>query len=77
MFIISLITVFIAGYLAITLEHPLRIGKTAIALLMAVALWVIFSLGEYDIHHTVLSLSENLARYIPDPVLPSWGNDHR
>ncbi len=61
MFIASLVTVFIAGYLAITLEHPLRIGKTAIALLMAVALWVIFSMGEYDIQHTVLSLSENLA----------------
>ncbi len=61
MFIISLVVVFIAGYTAIALEHPLRIGKTAIALLMAVTLWVIFSLGEYDIHETVLSLSENLA----------------
>ncbi len=60
MYNIALIVVFIAGYLAITLEHPLRIGKTAIALLMAVFLWVIFSLGEYDIQHTVLSLSENL-----------------
>ena len=61
MFITSLIVVFIAGYTAIALEHPLRVGKTAIALLMAVALWVIFSLGEYDIHETVTSLSENLA----------------
>ncbi len=61
MFIISLIVVFIAGYTAIALEHPLRVGKTAIALLMAVALWVIFSLGEYDIPQTVHELSENLA----------------
>ncbi len=61
MFIILLIVVFIAGYTAIALEHPLRVGKTAIALLMAVALWVIFSLGEYDITQTVHELSENLA----------------
>lgn len=37
-----IITVFVLGYLAITLEHPLRINKSASALLTGVLLWTIW-----------------------------------
>jgi len=35
------IVIFVAGYLAIALEHPLRINKTATALLTGVACWTL------------------------------------
>lgn len=37
-----LIVVFILGYLAIALEHPIKVNKTASALLTAVIMWTIF-----------------------------------
>jgi len=61
MYTLPIIIIFIAGYLAITLEHPLKIGKTATALLMAVALWTLYALGQPDLHGTAEKLAENLA----------------
>lgn len=40
-----LIIVFVIGYLTIALEHPLKIDKTATALLLGMAMWVIYTLG--------------------------------
>ncbi|XOD69339.1 MAG: sodium:proton antiporter NhaD [Flavobacteriales bacterium AspAUS03] len=37
--------VFIMGYLAITLEHPLRLDKTVPALIMATLCWALIALG--------------------------------
>ncbi len=42
---IFMIVVFILGYAAIALEHPLRVNKSATALLLAVALWVMLATG--------------------------------
>ncbi|MEI9918749.1 MAG: sodium:proton antiporter NhaD [Bacteroidota bacterium] len=39
------ILVFVVGYLAIALEHPIKINKTATALLTGVICWTIFALG--------------------------------
>lgn len=39
-----IITIFIIGYAAITLEHPLRINKSASALLTGVLVWVVWML---------------------------------
>ena len=61
MYTIPIILIFIAGYLAITLEHPLKIGKTATALLMAVILWTFYTLGSGDMHLSSEKLAENLA----------------
>ena len=44
MFILMII-VFVAGYLCIALEHPLKINKAASALLLGVLLWVLFVIG--------------------------------
>jgi hypothetical protein len=41
--VIALITLFILGYACIALEHPLKVNKTATALLLGTALWAVFS----------------------------------
>lgn len=43
--ITTLIVLFFIGYLAIALEHPIRIDKTATALLLGMLLWIIYALG--------------------------------
>lgn len=56
MFTPVIVTVFVLGYLCITLEDGLKVNKAAIALLMAVVCWVLFTLGagEYvNLHHAV------------------------
>ena len=40
-----IIILFVAGYVCIALEHPLRINKSATALLLGVVLWVIMAFG--------------------------------
>lgn len=37
-----MIVIFVLGYAMIALEHPLRVNKSATALLLAVVLWVVF-----------------------------------
>ena len=41
----AITVLFIIGYLAIALEHPLRIDKTATALLLGMTLWVLYAFG--------------------------------
>ena len=43
--ITTLIVLFFIGYLAIALEHPLKVDKTATALMLGMLLWVIYALG--------------------------------
>lgn len=57
---IVIISVFVVGYLAIALEHPIRINKTATAILTAAVCWTIFALTSHDIHHVEEGLSEHL-----------------
>jgi Na+/H+ antiporter NhaD/arsenite permease-like protein len=40
-----IIIIFVVGYLAIALEHPIKINKTASALLTAVICWTIFTIS--------------------------------
>ncbi|MCR5191733.1 MAG: sodium:proton antiporter NhaD [Bacteroidales bacterium] len=48
--VVTLVTIFIIGYACIALEHPLKINKTATALLLGVLTWAIFSFfqGAFD-----------------------------
>ncbi|MBI2577321.1 MAG: sodium:proton antiporter NhaD [Candidatus Wildermuthbacteria bacterium] len=48
--------VFVLGYIAIALEHPLKVSKAAIALLIGGALWIIVALNGVD--HLRLELLE-------------------
>ena len=57
--------IFVLGYLAIAFEHPLKINKTATALLTGVLVWVVFALvkgeGELgELSHHLGSTSEIL-----------------
>jgi Na+/H+ antiporter NhaD/arsenite permease-like protein len=60
---IASIFVFILGYLAITLEHPLKINKTATALVTGVLVWTIYAISTGDaseLGHHLASTSEIL-----------------
>jgi len=41
-----IIIVFVIGYIAIALEHPIKINKTASALLAGVICWTLFILSD-------------------------------
>jgi len=54
------IIVFVIGYLAIALEHPIKINKTATALLTGVLCWTIYAL--FSEEHVSESLSHHLSQ---------------
>lgn len=47
--ILSLIILFVIGYLAIALEHTIKINKTASALLLGMLMWALYTMGATDI----------------------------
>ena len=57
-----MVVIFVLGYVCIALEHPLKLDKAAIALLIGVLTWTVFILfGGNDVHNVVSLLSENLS----------------
>jgi len=55
------IIVFIVGYLAIALEHPIKINKTASAILTGVLCWTIYALYQHEsIDEIGVQLKEHL-----------------
>jgi Na+/H+ antiporter NhaD/arsenite permease-like protein len=56
-----LIVVFVIAYAAIALEHPLKVNKSASALLGAGLLWTIYALYTGDHHQVGHQLNETLA----------------
>ena len=50
-----MVVVFVLGYLAIALEHPLHIDKAIPALAIGTLLWVLYIFGAYDIFTAGLS----------------------
>lgn len=59
--IIAIVAVFVVGYLLITLEHSIKLNKTATALLIGVACWSLYALGSTDIHRVIEELSHHLS----------------
>lgn len=55
-----IIIVFVLGYIAIALEHPLKLNKAASALITGVLCWTIYTL-QSDSTHTV---SEELLKHL-------------
>ncbi len=55
-----LIVVFVLGYLAITLEHPLKIDKAASAMITGVLCWTIYVTAATDYHDVVHHLETHL-----------------
>ena len=63
-----MVVVFVLGYAAIALEHPLKVDKAASALILGMAMWVIFVFGRVDIlsmlNETGLFLSQSWRGYV-------------
>ncbi len=57
---ILMVVVFVLGYTAIALEHPLKVDKAASALILGMMLWVIFVIARVDI----LSLMNDAGEYL-------------
>lgn len=57
---IAVIIIFVVGYLAIALEHPIKINKAASALLTGVLCWTIFVLSQTDKDAVSHKLTEHL-----------------
>jgi Na+/H+ antiporter NhaD/arsenite permease-like protein len=55
-----LITVFVLGYLAITLEHTIKINKAASALITGIVCWTIYVLNVADPHAVTHQLEEHM-----------------
>jgi Na+/H+ antiporter NhaD/arsenite permease-like protein len=57
---ITIIIIFILGYLAIALEHPIKINKAASALITGVLCWTVYIINAPDTHHVNQQLLEHL-----------------
>lgn len=53
--------IFIVGYLAIAFEHPIKINKTASALLVGTICWTVYAMSGTESHAIQESLSHHLA----------------
>lgn len=61
---IAIIIVFVLGYAAIALEHPLHVDKAASALLLGIVCWTIF----------VLSVHGNITEFVHDGITEFLGH---
>ncbi len=57
---IAITTIFLIGYLAIVLEHPIKINKAASALLTGVLCWTVYILNQSDKERVLHQLFEHL-----------------
>lgn len=60
-----MVVVFVLGYLAIALEHPLRVDKAIPALMIGTLLWVLYIFGAF--HIFTAGLSESWNAYVHGP----------
>lgn len=59
---ILMVVVFVLGYTAIALEHPLKVDKAASALILGMSMWVIFVFGRVDILNMVNETGQFLSQ---------------
>lgn len=62
--ITTLLIIFVVGYLAIALEHPIKVDKTASALILGMVLWIVYALGAESI--VPLAAGEHFQQYLAD-----------
>ena len=70
---ITLITIFVLGYLAITLEHNLKIDKLIPALVMMSILWALISLYNLPVYEVDTLLRELKPTHVDDVLLHHLG----
>lgn len=60
----AIILIFVVGYLAIALEHPLKVDKTASALILGMVLWIAYAVGaEYLVP---AGAGEHFSKYVAE-----------
>ena len=74
MFVLMII-VFILGYAAIALEHPLKVNKSATALLLAVLMWVLLMMGGASLLVNPINFQEFLVK-VPAGSFAEWLSHH-
>ncbi len=57
---VLIIIIFVIGYLAITLEHPLKIDKAVSAILLGIITWTVYAMLAQDYHEAQHNLHELL-----------------
>jgi Na+/H+ antiporter NhaD/arsenite permease-like protein len=57
----ALVVIFVLAYSAIALEHPLKVNKSASALIGAGLLWTIYAVASGNTHLVVENLHESVA----------------
>ena len=62
MIYIIMLVVFILGYIAIALEHPIKVDKAASALIIGALGWALFAFSGMETHH----ISEELKHHLVD-----------
>ena len=75
--IIAICIVFILGYAAIAMEHPIRINKAASALVTAALCWSIYALFSGDAHAVSGTSHRAPRRSIGNIVFPDGRHDDR
>lgn len=60
MIYILMLVVFVLGYLAIALEHPIKVDKAASALIIGALGWALYAFSGVDAHHVGEHLSHHL-----------------
>ena len=70
---IILVSIFILGYLAITLEHTLKIDKLIPALAMMAILWAIIALNHMPVFEVDTSLKHLVPIHIEEILLYHLG----
>ncbi|MDE7443308.1 MAG: sodium:proton antiporter NhaD [Muribaculaceae bacterium] len=69
---VTIVVLFVIGYLAIALEHPLKVEKTASALLLGMLLWGVYLLGAESI--VPMCSAEKFQQFLAEnPYLNSAG----
>ena len=70
---IILVSIFALGYLAITLEHTLKIDKLIPALAMMAILWAIIALGHMPVYEVDTTLKQLVPTHIDEILLHHLG----
>ncbi len=74
--LVTLLIVFVIGYLVIALEHPIKIDKTATALLLGMVMWIIYALGAESI--VPVASAKHFQQFLADnPSLASETTAHQ
>lgn len=68
---IAMVVVFILGYTAIALEHPIKIDKAASALILSVVIWVVYIFGAQEIVPSLDGFHEYLKNEPQVGLLPT------